>query len=682
LIAIVLLSFFFPDKLIPLFANNKESNLLPGCFALGALFAVNQQVITVSGRGTVALGLLAALLWSTPAKGLVFYGCFFYTCLYISSWSFVVNRLRLPADPSYGVYIYGFVIQQVLGHVFPGRGVVFNQVLASLVALGCGFLSWYYVEKPAIQFAKKLLALKDKSSANPAALNASSISSLFSGSGMATGSAYLWRKNAVIFSAFVAIAWLMHFLALYFIFPGYYRPLSFQHSDFYIPASFAYSLSNNTTFLGLLAWPRPLFMWYYKFSGFFGHAGSVAWVVLIVFLNCVVTAFLIRRLLGLKLDWRFAAWFALYCFLLFTQPYFYTFYSQDIGSQLSYLLLATGVAGVFALKDKHPMLMFGWMLLCSSAAFLIKETYILGFGLLAACWFLVYFKESKLKAFAPGLGLVIGAALSMLVSMLTKSIFVNLNARQGSDYEIELHPVSVIKELLSYAGQGITPLIVLALIAIGVQLYRSQRQYFLYFLLFIAFAFAAWLPNAVLPNHHYRGYSFNGLYLCFASVFFIAKLAQDRGHFTRGLWVAVALLALSPLSSIKAYKGSHNSWVLYQEEIQTNMLKGFTQAGRHLCEQGREQHILVTGITAPFHPFAFPESIRSFPCGDKGRYYFVVNPEFYSRRIGETRDLVTYIADADKGAVQYDVEWRFDDKGKLVAIVPAPAPHAAEQSAQ
>lgn len=679
LLVIVVLSFFFPEKLTPLFANNKESNLLPGCFALGALFAVNQQFIMVNLRGAVALGLLTLLLWSTPAQALLFYSFFFYSCHYVSSLRFVVERLKLPADPSYGVYIYGFVIQQVFGHLFPNRGVVFNQLVSSVAALGLGFLSWYYVEKPAMQAAKKLLAIKDAWLANPKQVGVSSLSlaNLFASDSIATGAAlnptpgYVWRKQAITVAAFIAIAWLMHFIALYFIFPGYYRPLSFQHSDFYIPASFAYSLSNNTTFMGLLAWPRPLFMWYYKFSGFFGHAGSVAWVVLIVFLNCVVTAFLMRRVLGLKLDVRFAAWFALYAFILFTQPYFYTFYSQDIGSQLSYLLLAIGVAGVLALKDRHPALMFSWMMLCSSTAFLIKETYILGFGLLAFCWFILYFKESKLKALAPGGGIVIGAALSVLVSMLTKSIFVNLNARQGSDYEIHLNIVTVVKELLHYAGEGITPILLVALILIGVQLYRLQRQYFMYFLLFVGFAFAAWLPNAVLPNHHYRGYSFNGLYLCFASVFFIAKLAQDKGHLTKGLWIIVALVVLSPLSSIKAYKGSNNSWVLAQEEIQTNMLAGFTKAGRQLCTQDKAQNVLVTGITSPFHPFAFPESMRSFPCGDKAHYFFVVSPDFYKERVGQTMDLVTYMAaDTDKGSLQYDQEWRFDDKGQLVAIIP------------
>jgi len=154
-------------------------------------------------------------------------------------------------------------------------------------------------------------------------------------------------------------------------------------------------------------------------------------------------------------------------------------------------------------------------------------------------------------------------------------------------------------------------------------------------------------------------------------VFFIAKLAQDKGHLTKGLWIIVALVVLSPLSSIKAYKGSNNSWVLAQEEIQTNMLAGFTKAGRQLCTQDKAQNVLVTGITSPLHPFAFPESMRSFPCGDKAHYFFVVSPDFYKERVGQTMDLVTYMAaDTDKGSLQYDQEWRFDDKGQLVAIIP------------
>jgi hypothetical protein len=118
------------------------------------------------------------------------------------------------------------------------------------------------------------------------------------------------------------------FSCVVFSFSRALYPLAFHHSDFYIPASFAYAAGDGYSFFNLLYWPRPLFMWVYKFTGYFGHPGSVAWVVGVVFLSRALTAVLVKRLLGLKIDRNFVLFFALYCFLLFTQPYFYTFYTR------------------------------------------------------------------------------------------------------------------------------------------------------------------------------------------------------------------------------------------------------------------------------------------------------------------------------------------------------------------
>ncbi|HOY21996.1 MAG TPA: acyltransferase, partial [Cellvibrio sp.] len=117
LLTVIFLSFFMPQLMTPLFAGNPESHLLPGCFALGALFATNQRLIIINGRGAFALVLLTALLWTSGLKIVFFYVSFFYCCLYLSSRPAVVEKLKITADPSYGVYIYGFVIQQCLAHI-------------------------------------------------------------------------------------------------------------------------------------------------------------------------------------------------------------------------------------------------------------------------------------------------------------------------------------------------------------------------------------------------------------------------------------------------------------------------------------------------------------------------------------------------------------------------------------
>jgi hypothetical protein len=659
LIGVIFLSFFMPQFLTPLFANNQPAHVLPGCFALGALFATNQQFIVIHRQGVLALALLAALLWSTALKVPLFYLCCFYSCLYLASCKTVVEKLRIPADPSYGVYIYGFMIQQCLGHLFPEQGVLFNQVTAAFIALIVGVLSWYYIEKPSMYFVKGWLIHENEKGALKLQLK----------SFLQKCIAVMTSKGAVLILALMLTAWLVHFLALYFIFPGHYSPLAFHHSDFYIPASFVFAPGDGYSYLNLLSWPRPLFMWVYKFTGYFGHPGSVAWVVGVVFLNCTLTALLAKRLLKLNGGWKFFAFFVFYCFLLFTSPYFYTFYSQDIGSQVSYLFLLIGCYGFLLLSERHLYLGASCVLLLSGCAFMVKETYILAFGFLTFCWFLYYVRTDWKRALAPGVAIFIAGVISVLINFKTKSVFVNPDAEVGTSYHISLEPLSVLKELARYFSEGVTPALILAFGLIIFQLYKGykNKQLVIAACICFAFAFLSWLPNALLPNHHYEGYSFNGLYVCFLLLFFVLRMMQDNISFKPMQIVLLILVALSPLTSLKKYHGTRNTWVIGMEQIQKNMLAGFSKATAQLVDKPQPVNVLVSGITSPFHPFSFPSSIRSFKGGANANYYFIPPKEF-SANLGTKNDLVQFIAAEDQGNYSFDQEWIFDEQGNLLTI--------------
>jgi hypothetical protein len=630
---------------------------------LGALFATHKNLINITAQGLLALALLSLLFWSSPLKMVVFYLLAFYGCLYLSSTSFFMTKLKLPADPSYGVYIYGFVIQQCLAHIFPDQGVSFNRTFGVLIAVVVGFLSWRYIEKPSLSFVKRTI----EQNFYLLHLRSNVMSQLKKAMELVS------TKPLGMVAGLLLITWLMHFIAFSFVFPGYYRPLSFQHSDFYIPAAFAFAPNDYYSFASLLHWPRPLFMWFYKFTGYFGHAGSVAWVVAIVFINCTFTAMFFKRLLGLQSDLKFYLFFAAYCFVLFTQPYFYTFYTQDIGSQLSYLLLLSGFFAFHLLSSRtlvgSAMALFG----CCVCAFLVKETYILSFAFVAFCWFIYYVRTDIKIALTPGIAVGLSAIIVAVVNLKTKSVFVNLNAKQGSDYQMDLNIASVFKELMLYGKEAIGYLLIIAFLFALYALFAGRKNKLLLSGFFICMGFAvfAWLPNAFLPFHHYPGYSFNGLYVCFASVFILLKFWQEQQEQTRFkpmYYMFFVLLIVSPLANFKKYKDDRNQWVLAMEDVQRNMLKGFRQATGQLESLDKPISVLITGINSPFHPFAFPESIRSFSGGDRATYYFVVPHEFPAK-LGEKIDLVQFISDADKNTIVADQEWQFDQSGRLVAVL-------------
>jgi peptidoglycan/LPS O-acetylase OafA/YrhL len=68
----------------------------------------------------------------------------------------VVLQRRFESD-SYGVYLYGFVIQQTLMATCPwAREWWLNILLSVPLATGIAALSWHFVEKPALELRRYL----------------------------------------------------------------------------------------------------------------------------------------------------------------------------------------------------------------------------------------------------------------------------------------------------------------------------------------------------------------------------------------------------------------------------------------------------------------------------------------------------------------------------------------------
>jgi peptidoglycan/LPS O-acetylase OafA/YrhL len=69
-----------------------------------------------------------------------------------------IQRWTARTDLSYGVYITGFFIQQWLVFAMPDITVLQSALFATALALGTAWLSWTFIEKPALRLRKPLLA--------------------------------------------------------------------------------------------------------------------------------------------------------------------------------------------------------------------------------------------------------------------------------------------------------------------------------------------------------------------------------------------------------------------------------------------------------------------------------------------------------------------------------------------
>ena len=112
--------------------------------------------------------------------------------------------------------------------------------------------------------------------------------------------AYQESRSGILFglagevAGLLLIAIVIHALVLRFVFPGFYAPTLFEHSDFYIPVSFRYSDHN---LLSMLEAPRPIGMAYLYLSGWLGTDGAILATLGIIFINMVIMTMAIRRAL-------------------------------------------------------------------------------------------------------------------------------------------------------------------------------------------------------------------------------------------------------------------------------------------------------------------------------------------------------------------------------------------------
>jgi len=166
-----------------------------------------------------------------------------------------------------------------------------------------------------------------------------------------------------------------------------------------------------------------------------------------------------------------------------------------------------------------------------------------------------------------------------------------------------------------------------------------------------------------LPNHHYKGYSFNGAYLFYLPLLLL-PVVWHLPNLKKAAIAICILCLISPLLNIGKYKDGDNQWVVMQEDTQRHLLKDLRDLINAITPSTQPQKILIQGIKFPFHPFAFPEALRVFP-NAKYAYFDVVN---FNPAVANNKrtDLVQFIAEADSNRINYDQKWVFDDMGKLI----------------
>jgi peptidoglycan/LPS O-acetylase OafA/YrhL len=131
---------------------------LPLIFLAGGVAYLWRERVPLSLMGLAAALMLTALLSLTPAyKAALFLTTAWGVLVLAMSPALTRWHSEPPADLSYGVYLYGWPVQQALVVLLPGMGALILLWPALALTLIVAALSWYGVEKPALGLKCRLL---------------------------------------------------------------------------------------------------------------------------------------------------------------------------------------------------------------------------------------------------------------------------------------------------------------------------------------------------------------------------------------------------------------------------------------------------------------------------------------------------------------------------------------------
>lgn len=119
-------------------------------FLIGMLAYAFRQFVYLDLRVAAALWSAYLITRHTAAGVVLFNAAFLYTVLAVSAFRPIL-KVKLPGDYSYGVYLWGFVVQQTFATYFPHTDNLLSLLVTIPIAICIAMLSWNFVEKPSLE---------------------------------------------------------------------------------------------------------------------------------------------------------------------------------------------------------------------------------------------------------------------------------------------------------------------------------------------------------------------------------------------------------------------------------------------------------------------------------------------------------------------------------------------------
>lgn len=126
-------------------------------FGIGVAMGVFADRIPVSGRVMLAVAVVAGALAFTHLAAIAGFALIAYAIVWIGFCAPpLAGQFAKLGVWSYGFYVWGFLIEQTVAYALPGASAWTVFALSFPIALGVGWASWIFVERPSIAYTSAI----------------------------------------------------------------------------------------------------------------------------------------------------------------------------------------------------------------------------------------------------------------------------------------------------------------------------------------------------------------------------------------------------------------------------------------------------------------------------------------------------------------------------------------------
>ncbi|MGC7992837.1 acyltransferase family protein [Salmonella enterica] len=163
---IVILSPVFMASPVLGTASSAEIYPLQSCFFTGVLFAVYKDKLKINLLLPVLFALFYMSFRNDALMYISFYLSFSIFVVFVSGTE-LIKRIKIKKDISYGVYLWGFPVQQSISYMLNDISTIYHIILSIAITIPIAYFSFVFIESPTIALSKNIIRRQNEGKAHP-----------------------------------------------------------------------------------------------------------------------------------------------------------------------------------------------------------------------------------------------------------------------------------------------------------------------------------------------------------------------------------------------------------------------------------------------------------------------------------------------------------------------------------